>query len=111
MLRTHQAPQVRLHNKFQVFELYPTQITGEGTTNDYTINTRLVTVTFGRSGSSDSVMFTFFMDSIAQENDETFSLQLVPTGSTTLPSGNAIYFQDSLSIIIMDNDSKVSILC
>ena len=80
--------------------------TGKGSTFDYTVNTNQVRALFRRPDQPDSVVFNFNSDDIAQEPNETLILELVPTESTTLPTGNAIFFQNSINMIITDSDSK-----
>ena len=46
------------------------------------------------------------MDAIAQEPNETLSLELVTTATTTLPTGDAVFFRNILNISIIDSDSK-----
>ena len=87
----------------------PNHIAGEGANFDYTINTNQVRALFRRPTPPDNVVFTFRVDAIAQETDESLSLQLVPTAQTTLPSGDGVFFRDTLSMMIVDSDSKSSI--
>ena len=61
---------------------------------------------YRRPTPPDNVVFTFRVDGIAQELNETLSLQLVPTATTTLPSGDAVFFKNTLNISIIDSDSK-----
>ena len=55
--------------------------------------------------SPDEVEFILNADGIIQESNETFSLQLVPT-DTNLPTGEGVFFLDTLSVTIIDNDSE-----
>ena len=48
--------------------------------------------------------FTFRADSIAQEEDETLTLQLEPT--STIPTGRNMFFKNSISLTIIDSDGK-----
>ena len=53
------------------------------------------------------VSFTFRVDAIAQEANETFELVLASVG--ILPPGTgAHFFRDTLSLTIIDSDSKCS---
>ena len=61
---------------------------------------------YRRPTPPDNVVFTFRVDGIAQELNETLSLQLVPTATTTIPSGDAVFFRNTLNISIIDSDSK-----
>ena len=48
------------------------------------------------------------MDGIAQESNETFILELVPTFSTlqSLPSGEAVFFKKFINLTIIDSECK-----
>ena len=81
-------------------------IAGEGVSFDYTVNTNQVRALFNRPTPPDNVVFTFRIDAIAQEPNETLFLELVPTATTTLPSGDAVFFRNTLNISIIDSDSK-----
>ena len=78
-------------------------LTGEG---DYTINTNQVRALFRRPTPPDNVEFTFRVDAIAQEPDESLTLELVPTVSTTVPSGSAVFFRNTIALTIVDSDSE-----
>ena len=62
---------------------------------------------FRRPIPPDSVVFAFRVDAIAQEPNETLSLELVPTMSTTLPTGDGVFFRNILTMNIVDSDSKI----
>ena len=55
------------------------------------------------------VQFTFLTDEIAQEANESLTLQLVPTPSTlqTMPIGEAVFFKNEISLMIMDFNRKL----
>ena len=61
------------------------------------------------------VAITFLKDSITQEADESLTLQLLPTPSTlqTIPTGEAVFFNNILDLTIVDADgeSLIIILC
>ena len=61
---------------------------------------------YRRPTPPDNVVFTFHVDAIAQEPNETFFLELVPTATTTLPTGDPVFFQNTLNMSIIDSDSK-----
>ena len=82
-------------------------ITGEGASFDYTVNTNLVRALFRRPDPPDNVVFTFRVDAIAQEPNETLTLELVPTATTTMPTGDAVFFRNTLNMNIIDSDSKI----
>ena len=81
-------------------------IAGEGPQFDYTVNT--VQVRALASGQTDNVVVTFRVDTIAQENNETFNLTL--TGLNLPPSpGPGFFVIDTLPVAIVDSDSKDSL--
>ena len=55
-------------------------------------------------------MFMFTVDGVEGEGDESLSLQLVPPPSTLLsmPSGEAVFFRNQLSLTIMDSDGELT---
>ena len=53
---------------------------------------------FNRPTPPDNVVFTFRIDAIAQELNETLFLELVPTATTTLPTGDAVFFRNTLHL-------------
>ena len=61
---------------------------------------------FRRPTPPDNVVFTFRVDAIAQEQDETLLLELVPMSTTTLPTGGAVFFRKYIALTIVDSDSK-----
>ena len=80
--------------------------TGEGSNLDYTVNTTNVVSLFRTPVPPDEVQFVLNADGIIQESNETFSLQLVLTGTATLPTGDGVFFLDTLSVTIIDSDSE-----
>ena len=62
---------------------------------------------FRRPTPPDNVVFTFRKDAIAQEPSETLTLELVPIATTTLPTGNGVFFLKTLTMNIIDSDSKM----
>ena len=62
---------------------------------------------FGRPTPPGNVVFTFRVDAIAQEPNETLSLELVPTAATTQPTGNGVFFRRTLTMRIIDRDCKI----
>ena len=79
---------------------------GEGSNLDYTVNTTNVIAEFNTPVPPDEVQFILNADGIIQENNETFSLQLVPSADTTLPTGEGVFFLNTLNVTIIDNDSE-----
>ena len=51
-----------------------------------------------------TVNISFLIDGIAQEDNETFTLVLVPLPTTILPTGEAVFFLDTIDMIIIDTD-------
>ena len=66
-----------------------------------------MTALFRTPTPPDNVAFTFLVDAIAQEPNETLSVELVPTATTTLPTGDAVFFRNTLNMSIVDSDSKI----
>ena len=76
--------------------------TGEGVAFDYTLTT--TTARADEDGTPRSVSFIFRADSIAQEPDETLTLRLDAAPGTTIPSGDGVFFQDTIDMTIIDGD-------
>ena len=51
-----------------------------------------------------NIVLSFHADRIAQEHDENFTLELI--SSSVLPTRDAMFFQNTLSVTIKDNDSE-----
>ena len=49
-------------------------------------------------------------DSIAQEANETFTIELVPREGTSQPTGDGVFFRNIFEVTIIDNDSKHCII-
>ena len=75
----------------------------QGSSMDYTVGTSRVRILAG-STTPDSAIVTFRVDAIAQEPDETLSLQLLPLISG--PTSDEIFFRDSITLTIVDSDSE-----
>ena len=56
-------------------------------------------------GIPQNVQFEFYSDSVAQERNETFTLQLKVAGG--LPTGAGVFFVNKMDMIILDSDSKI----
>ena len=82
-----------------------TNFAGEGASFDYTLNTNQVRALFRRPDPPDNVVFTFRVDAIAQEHNETLSLEL--NSRTNLPTGDGVFFRNTLTMSIIDSDSKI----
>ena len=63
----------------------------------------------GSSGPHELVV-TFFEDGVAQELNETFTINLEPIFADleSLPSGEAVFFMRSIKMTIVDNDRTYS---
>ena len=55
-----------------------------------------------------NVVFTFRLDTIAQEPNETFTLTLVPSIDLVAAGlqGEGIFFQNTIEVTIIDNGGK-----
>ena len=69
---------------------------------DYTVGTSRVRIL--DAITPDNAIITFRVDAIAQEPDETLSLQLLQLLSG--PTGDAVFFRDSITLTIIDSDSE-----
>ena len=63
-----------------------------------------MTVVYNRG--PEDVQFLFRSDSIAQEFNETFTLQLALAPGFSLPTGDGVFFVNEMNVIIQDSDSK-----
>ena len=79
-------------------------MSGEGAGLDYTVNTNQVRAL--SNGRIDEVMFIFRMDAIAQEENETLTLELHPSPLITLPVGGNVFFRNTSRLTIVDSDGK-----
>lgn len=69
------------------------------------INTAEVRALF-HSPDPQDVMVVFRADSVAQESDESFTLELVPSSSTSLPTGESVFFRRTIDMTIIDSDGE-----
>ena len=74
-----------------------------GMDNDYSVDTMEVKVENERE---NAVEFRFHSDSVAQERNETFTLQLAVAEGSTLPDGDGVFFVDEMNMVIVDIDGK-----
>ena len=79
---------------------------GYGDDLDYTIGTSQIRALFSRPDPPDEVLFIYRMDAIAQEEDETLTLELRPSPSITLPAGRNVFFKSTIRLTIIDSDGK-----
>ena len=64
---------------------------------------------YRRPDPPEDITFIFRTDAIAQEENETLILELVTTpGTNALPSGDGVFFRNTINLTIMDSDSKIS---
>lgn len=70
------------------------------------------TVIVEGSGCPQDLFVTLFEDRVAQELNETFTINLEPTFSDleSLPRGEAVFFVRSITITIVDNDCELIFL-
>ena len=78
---------------------------------DYAVNTSQVIASNEASDPPGDVKFTFNLDGVVLEQNETFSLELVSTDSNQLPRGDFVYFLNTLNLTIIDNDRKYCMHC
>ena len=85
--------------------------TGEGSGFDYTVSTNQVKFLYSRADPPEDITFIFRTDAIAQEENETLILELVTTSGTNAPpSGDGVYFRNTINLTIVDSDSKISVV-
>ena len=64
---------------------------------------------YRRPDPPEDITFRFRIDAIAQEENETLILELVTTpGANTPPSGDGVFFRNTINLTIVDSDSKIS---
>lgn len=54
----------------------------------------------------ETVAVQFHTDNIAQEGNETFTVELIPSHSLTLPSGESAFFCKRIDMTIIDSDGR-----
>ena len=94
--------------------LYYALISGEGPGFDYTVNTNFIRVIASAPDRVENVVFILRTDSIAQENNETYTLELVHRGGTNIPTGDGVFFRNTVEVTIIDDDGKnhtVTLFC
>ena len=70
---------------------------------DYSVKAGRMKVGVRKPGPR-TIVLSFHADRIAQEPDESFTLELI--SSSVLPSTDAVFFQNTLNVTIKDNDSE-----
>ena len=60
-------------------------------------------------GEQMIVVLTFLADEVAEEVNESLTLELVPTPATLqiMPIGEGVFFKNEFPLIIVDNDRKL----
>ena len=86
--------------------VYCTPFPGEGSAFDYTVNTNFVRVIGSAPDRVENVMYILRTDSIAQENNETFSIELTPRPGSLQPTGDGVFFRNTLEVTIIDSDGR-----
>ena len=85
--------------------------TAEGSGYDYTVSTNQVRFLYRRPDPPEDITFIFRIDAIAQEENETIILELVTTSGTNAPpSGDGVFFKNTINLTIVDSDSKRSVV-
>ncbi len=58
------------------------------------------------SDQAELVVFTFLADQVAEEVNESLTLQLIPTPATLqmMPAGEGVFFKQEIKLTIMDAD-------
>ncbi len=66
------------------------------------------TIIMEGSGSPQNLFVTFFEDGVAQESNETFTINLEPIFADleNLPTGEAVFFMKAITMTIVDNDRR-----
>ena len=77
-------------------------------TSDLSLHTEMVLLR--TSLNHEVVNFTFLVDGVASEGEESLSLELVPPPSTlqSMPAGEAVFFRSRLSLTIIDADGELT---
>ena len=64
---------------------------------------------YRRPDPPEDITFIFRTDAIAQEDNETLILELVITpGTNAPPSGDGVFFRNTINLTIVDSDSKIT---
>ena len=74
---------------------------------DFMIGTGEVGVSY-ENPDPEIVAVHFYVDSIAQEGNETFTMMLVPSHSLIMPSGESAFFCNTIDMTIIDSDGKLA---
>ena len=74
--------------------------------SDYAVNNNAVRFITAVS-TSVNLPVSFHVDSVAQEPDETLTITL--DESTSIPSGNGVFFRNTTELTIIDSDGKLQL--
>ena len=77
---------------------------------DFVINTEEVQISVG-SSAPVNIEVTFFLDDVALESSEIVNFELVPSREISLPSGEGIFFQRTVEVLIVDSNGELSQPC
>ena len=81
---------------------------GEGTGFDYTVHTNFIRVIASQTDRVENVVYILRADRIAQEVNETFTIELIPRAGTTQLTGDGVFFRNTLEVTIIDSDGKIT---
>lgn len=84
---------------YRVMSAYIPPFTGEGSNLDYEVNS--AQVTFNAANSSVNVALN--QDNVALEPNETFTLELDPTGTLSV----LFFIMNTINITIVDSDGEI----
>ena len=59
------------------------------------------------SSQSQEVQVSFLMDGIAQEYNDPITLELEPLPTMNVPSGEAVFFLNTIDMVIIDTDGEL----
>ena len=74
---------------------------------DFVINTKEAQISVG-SSAPVNIEVTFFLDDVALESSEIVNFELVPSRGISLPSGEGIFFQRTVEVLIVDSDGELN---
>ena len=75
---------------------------------DFLINTAEVEISFS-SFTPANVEVMFLLDDVALESSEVVYFELIPLRGMSLPSGEGIFFQRTVEVLIKNSDSEFSL--
>ena len=72
---------------------------------DFMISTGEIRISY-ENPDPEVVAVNFHVDNVAQEGNETFTMELMPSSTTTVPTGESIYFLKTIDMTIIDSDGR-----